>query len=397
MSGNLQKIFGLKFLASMFLMRRSRFQRCINIVVDLVLVFGAASGWAQVRPGDADTSSAIPLKGVLSVSSESRDCELCKVSWEAGLQVAQDKKDRIFILHPDSGECRVYSTKGEKLEVFKVNDWKPLNSNGFLSPFALSSAGDEFVAGSGNRVSLFSSEKVEFSTTLPIFITSLAFSRDIILARFPVDIRPEKGQLSITRNPYLLQWLESDGSPGAEALPADPARGPDPMSIAMTQGVEIAADSDGTLWVMDQTRLYRVRRLSRTGRVLATWVSDRLNSAVGFSGETPDEAKETGAESFTPVHAPRIVVDSVARDGLLWVLVNASESQMVDVFEADLKGPVARFTLPKKTWRYWQLAVASDSVWLFPANKEGAALQLERPQDWEILQEEYAKAPVTVR
>ena len=375
--------------------------RCSNVFLGFAfLALGPVPGLAQTSPSHSDSISGIRLNIALSVSPESEGCDLCTVSWEMGLQVAQDGKDRLFLLDPKTGKCRVYSSKGELLETFRVNDWKPLRVSPFHSAFTLNSSGDEFVVGSGNTVSLFSSKKVEFTSTLPIFITSLAFTGDIIVAKFPVIIKPEKGQLSITRNPYLLEWLESDGSRGAEALPADSASGPDPMSIAMTQGVEVAADSDGALWVMDQTRLYRVRRLSPSGRVMATWVSDRLNSAVGFSGDTPEEVTkdmtEAGTESFRPVHARRIVLDSVARDGYLWVLVNGgSESQMVDVFEGDLKGPVARFTLPKETWQYWQIAIGSDSIWVFPMNEQGAPLRLERPQDWEIREKEYSKEPDT--
>ena len=369
-----------------------KYAKLRRVVWTLSLVsFAWSLSLAQTPPDRPASGSGIPLDTVLALPDEEDGCDLCERTWSIGLMVAQDRKDRLFVLDPEKGECEIFSSKGKRLDTFRVNDWTPLQRS-YGASFAVASSGRELAAASGNKIALFSRDEVELYTSLPTFVTSLAFSGDLVVAKFPVVLPAKKGQ-GFTRAPHLLAWLERDGTIGAEALAADPARGPDPMSIAMTQGVEVAADPGGDLWVVDQTRVYRVRRVSSSGRVMATWVSDRLNAPVSFSGETPEEVSEDRAGSFRPVNARRVGLDAVARDGFLWILVNGDDgSQMVDVFDDDLAGPVARFTLPD-SWRHWQIAVGSDAIWAFPLNDRGVPLRLERPQDWEIREIAYSTMP----
>lgn len=341
------------------------------------------------------------------------ECDLGQRLWEKGLLVTQDKDDQIYVLDPEAGECWVYSPSGEEISSFSPSGWEPLRRTPIFTGFATSPSGDQFAAGTGNLITLFTPKKVQVHTTVESMISSVAFvDRDLVVAQLPFRF-DEDGAGAIAW-PYLLAWLDQeDATIEFEALEPDSARGPDPMVVGLTQSVEITSDpSSDLIWALDKHKLYRVRRLSSSGSLERTWTSDRVReparfervSAAATDDEVPEEeADEAGQQAIeenhesdettttVPINAPKIVWDAVARDGFLWVLLKVDGSTAIDVFDRDCQGPILRLRVDAGNQPVGNIAVVDDAVWVFPLGiaEGGVPTRYPRDEDWLIRQNVY--------
>ncbi len=361
-------------------------------------------------PARPSWAEGIPLWGQQKIRGTAGGKDLAERPWEKGLVVAQDRKDTIYVLALEEGECEVYSPEGERIDTFQPAGWEPLVRSPVFTDFAVTASGDLFAALSGNTICLFTRKKVKMRSTLPTFATSLAFAGDDLAAGvLPVRLVAKGGQPS-ERPRNLIAWFDDGGEIRSEMLEADAARGPTPLAVAMTQGVQVVSEPGGPLWALDRCRLYRVRRLTPSGRAAATWISDRSHSPVSFSGEAPEgilellqrprDVEKAGDEDsdedrermkFQPMNARVLVPDAMYRDGFLWALAQVEDgsTQVIDVFDHDLDGPIARLGLQTE-WHLAQFAVTDDAVWVFPFDQVGFPCRVERPQDWEIREKAYS-------
>ncbi len=343
-------------------------------------------------PPRPDWAEGIPAWGRLEVRRR-ESADLGRRLWERGTMVAQDARDRIYVLEPDTGRCTVYSPDGERLERFTPERWEPLPALPSLRGFAVDGNGSWFVAASRQTVVGFDRRRVRWRAALPTFVTGVALDgSDPVVARIPASLAPG-GPEHARREDHLLVWIDEEGEIRSEAVPSERARGPDPLSVAFSQRVLVASDPGGDgLWVVDQTRRYRVRRLSSSGALRASWISDREVGPVRFAeedGRLSEAAAERGLEgaAVRPVAAPELVRDVRARDGLLWVLARVAGGSVtvVDTFGADVDGPLQRVELVAP-WPVRQLAVTDDGLWVFPVDGRGVPLYAERLPDWRLLE-----------
>ena len=353
----------------------------------LLLVSVAAEAQVPVRP---EWAEGIPGWGRLRAAQRARS-DLGRRVWARGLVVAQDAKDRIHVLDPGEGTVTVYSPEGERLEEFRPEGWEPLAPLPSLRGFATDARGGLYAAASRQTVVVFDRDRVLWRAAIPTFVTGVALDGSTpVVARIPARLSGDAPGLA-EREDRLLAWLDEDGEVRSEAVPAEGARGPDALSVAFSQRLLVASEPGGdTLWVVDQTRRYRVRRLSSSGSVRASWISDREVAPARFGAPDAamrEEAARRGMEeaSIRPVDAPELVRDIRARDGMLWVLarIEGRSLTVVDTFDADLEGPILRLAL-EAPWPIRQLAVTADGLWVFPPDDRGTPRYTERLPDWQL-------------
>jgi len=354
---------------------------------------------AAAQPAIETPSWARGLQGwsIAEVARGPGKRDLERVPYRRSVLVTQDAQDNLYLLDTASGRVEQYAPNGDKRRSWTVQGWEPLEASTNLSDFATDRRGSVFAFASRGRIRVFEREELVSTFTIPTFVTGLAFLKsELMVARIPLQFGGhESTKAPFVRQGSLLTRARLNGEILGETLPPDEAEGPDPLSLAMTQDIVIAADeSSGVLWVADRHRLCRLRRLSASGRVTGEWVSDTVKAGVRFEGSAPNEVSryvtEEAARGFRPIDAPMVARDLVARRGVVYTLLNpkaVAEMAVVDVFSSSDQGPMWRIGLQVEGGRYFnQLAVTENGFWLFPVVPGEFPRWVERAPDWLMMQ-----------
>ncbi len=364
----------------------------------LCLLFGATMLAAQEGPGQPRPAWAegLPGWGVMLVATRPPKTALERLEWKREFLVGQDAKDNIYVFDAAAGRLLEFGPGGDQRGDTVIPNWKAMQAE-TLAGFAVDGRGDTFAYSQRAQVVRFHRRGVAARVGVPTWVTGLAWrGGELVAARLPVVFsRSQDRKLSIARAKELVSPLHEKGSFGGSLVEADDAEGPSPMAIALTQRVLVAADRGGALWVVDQFRLYRVRRFSPYGGGVQEWTDAEIKAPVSFTqeGEKPKELAMFTPEAqkgYQPLHAPIVVRDVVARDGLAFVLTDPKalgDLPVIDIFAAPEEGPLWRIGLRIQNGAiYGQLAVTEHGFWLFPITAGERVQWVDRVPDFVVHQ-----------
>jgi hypothetical protein len=358
--------------------------------------------WAQPTGKAPAWATGLRGFGVVEVSPSAGKRDLESVRWRPEMMVAQDSRDAIYVLDPSAGTVASYTPDGDARDTWSIRGWEPVEGSQGLGGFAVDPQAHLMAYAYRGWLRVFDREKLLDAFTLPTFVTGLALVKgELFAARLPLTFhRAEGRQDPFSRSPVLLTWMNLKGEVSGEGLAPDKAEAPDAFSLAMTQDIAIAGDDEhDAIWVADRHRLYRLRRLTTSGKLKGEWISPAVRANVEFTGTVPDEAKKyvthEAVASFRPVTARLVARAVVVRNGFVYVLLSPgaiTEDAFIDVFQGAGEGPLWRIALHSQAGDVFdKFAVTEYGFWLFPAGGGQSPRWIERAPDVVMMQS--ASAP----